>query len=198
MIATEANWKDIQKYYQGTYITCPEYSPDEALYIDSVTPTGIRVMDVEGVKGFIETPYEIVNPLVLRRQYYQVVNTTYYISRIPARMWKKGLSGENTIIQKVQTNGSLSGALNGFAQVHSFFKHHKSFVETIPEDLPEYGCALALSPHWMLHLNGANTLFLLGSPVAKVSHPKKLVSMLKEFSKIPLPKALKDWTVAYV
>lgn len=198
MIATEANWKDIQKYYSGTYILCPEYARDAALYVENAGPSGIKVSESNGDKGFIEVPYELTNPLVNRRQYFQWEDTAYYISRIPARMWKKGISSENTIIQRIQSNGALTGPQITGTLVDAFFKYNNKFPHKISEEALEGVSAQALAPHWLLLLGAANTLFLLDCPVAKVSHKNKLVTMLKEFSKVPLPVALQDWKVNYV
>ena len=197
MKATEENYKDIQKYYQGTYVVCPEYSPNEALYVETAGPNGLKVSDVNGEKGFIETPYQLHNPLNIRRHYYQVGEEAYLVSRIPARMWKKGLSSENTLFQRVQSNGTLSGAQFSFGVVNKFFHCKDKFVTTIPENTKDYN-GLALSPHWLLHLGTSPTLYLLNNPVGKVSIHKKLVTILKEFNKIPLPPALKSWSVSNV
>lgn len=195
MRATKDNWKDVQKYFLETYVICPEYAIKEALWVDRVDPGGMRVRCTNGDKGFVEFPYEIKSPLNTRREYWQYGDSAYLTARIPARMWRKGLSQENTTMSKLLYDGLHGqGNFNG-PLVEAFIEKRGVFPNTLEEATGNVSCALSEFWAWS-KVN--DSIFLLGSPVGKVSMKKKTLMLLKEFGKFPLPSQLQSLKVVHV
>lgn len=199
MYAAQKNVADVKKYFLGTFIVCPEYDPNKMLYVDGVNSSGIYVLDANQDKGLISLEdggYHLKSPLTLRRQWF---NCDYdggcatMISRIPARMWKKGVSQENTQFTQLSTAGGLLTAGFCAGRLHSFMETKEKFPEKIPK---EFLKPIALSPLWALRPDG--TLHLLEAPVGKFSLSREKGNVLKEFMNIALPPQLKKHEVKYV
>jgi hypothetical protein len=203
MIASPETYKDVRKYFEGTVLVCPEYNPNTALCLESAGPEGMRVYDVDGQKGLIDysdQPYNIQSPLSLRRQWYNsaYVGQAAMIQRIPARMWRKGICDENTHIMGFSTTGfGAKMASPKLPTVQDFLTNKENFPTVLNENTIDGRHSVALSEQWALFVD-KNTLFLYHAPVATISIPKKMVSMLKEFSQLGLPKVFDEWTVKYV
>lgn len=193
MKATEANWKDIKKYYEGTYILVPEYDEHQAVYVDMAGPDGIKVCTIDHEKGFIETPYNIHNPLTIRRKWFQGEQGTL-IQRIPARMWRKGISQENTLFRTINGGGLIVNNSTSFQKVNEFFGA-KPYIENLTKDCPPVS---ALNEMWAVRISAGGPLFLYQYNVGKISLSKKMVHILKELKYIKLPKAFDEWKVVYV
>ena len=194
MIATADNWKDVRKYYEHTYILVPEYDEEQAVYVDVVTPEGIKVKTESGEKGFLETPYNIVNPLTLRREWFQCGDRALLVQRIPARMWRKGISSENTAFSAISAIGGLANVNGGWGVVNGFFRP-KAYVEQLTKNSPP---TCALNNKWAVKNVAGGPLFLFNSVVGRVSVAKKTAHILKEVKSVKLPVALQDWKTIYV
>ena len=195
MKATVDTWKDVQKYFLDTFVICPEYSEREALYIDRVEVGGMRVQCVDGNKGYVEFPYEIKSPLNSRREYWQHKDEAYLIARHPARMWRKGICNENTLMSKVTSDGLLSGSQFSGPLIKSFVERKGTFPASLNETEGTFSVALSEMWAWA---KASGTLSLLGYPVGKLNPNKKLIMLLKEFNKFPLPPQLKEMKVVNV
>lgn len=195
MKATEQTWKDVQKYFLDTFVICPEFNEKEALYVDMVEPGGMRVVDTNGDKGFVEFPYNIRSPLATRKEWWQYNDYACLVARIPARMWRKGVCSENTTMTRLLTNTlETSNCFNSTA-VKQFVAYSDKFVSVL--DGTDMYSSVALSKYWAL-ASVSQTLFVLDKPVGKLSIKKKLVLLLKEFNKVPVPPQFKDLEVKYV
>lgn len=200
-------WQDVRKYFQGTYITLPAVHPHHLLYVESVGPDGMKLSDLTanetGFVEFTETPYELQSPLATRRAYFQRdtenAHNALLISRMPARMWKKGIHSENTVIQALNGTG-LGGNIMGTGTLRDFVEKGHVFASEFPANFAEY-TSLALSPLWAAQNKGGaqdGILYALTHPVGNFSLKKKRLFLLKEFSKLPLPPQLSSMNVEYV
>jgi len=197
MHATHKNSHDVKKYFGSTFIICPEYDPNKMLFVESVNKQGIYVVDKNGDKGMISLEdggYVLTSPLALRRQWFNsdVDNQASLISRIPARMWKKGVAAENTQFSVLNSSGNLIGCGFTPSRIHSFMENKDQF----PEKFKPASKVQALSPLWAVRVDG--TLYLLEYPVGKVSLTREKGNLLKEFKNIPLPQQLKKYEFNYV
>lgn len=195
MIASPTNWKDVRKYFEGTFIVCPEYDPKSALYVDVVTDLGIKVNDgsTKGFIDFAETPYEILSPLSTRRVWFQTGNGAKFLQRIPARMWRKGINGENTHIKGFNSAGDITN-LGGplLDTVNAFLKRSYPTKFEVDGQL-----SIALNEKWAFHCK-TETLFLFHCPIGKLSVKRSKISLLKEFGMLDLPESIKHMDVQYV
>lgn len=195
MKATQDNWKDVQKYFLDTFVICPELDSRKLLHVDRVDPGGMRVLAYgTAEKGFVEFPYEIKSPLTTRREYWQYGNCATLISRIPARMWRKGISCENTVMQSLTGNGTVGDNNFGGSIISSYVENSGKYAE-LKEMEDRQSIALSRFWAWVPKIEG---LFILNEPVGKLSLKKKQVLLLKEFHKLPLPPQLKGMSVSYV
>lgn len=202
MHASAKTYSDVKKYFQSTFIVVPEYDPNKVLHVDSVNPAGIYVSEENGDKGFISLEdggYVLNSPLPLRRQWFQGEDSrAYLICRIPARMWKKGIHGENTVFFYL-TNQGLVGNLGwSVERLYDFFRNKIKFADKIPlASETGFQDSLALSDLWCFHAK-TGQLFLYDAPVGKLSDNRKKGYILKEFASVPLPKQLKGCEIKYV
>lgn len=110
MLLTSQNVEDIQKYFGGTYIKIPEYG-DLICYVDKVLPEALLLRDAEenplaleldgATTGKKEYNLEYIIP---KKTYFQYEDCAYFLTRIPAKQWKKGISKSNTQIFKLTGN----------------------------------------------------------------------------------------------
>ncbi len=109
MLATNHNWRDVQKYYQGCFVKFKELG-EVPYHIDNVTPSAIHAVNPEGKKLEVvlcEEGYSL-DYIIPRKTVFQMGDNAAVLERVPARMWKKGLSYENSRIFAVLDNGDYS------------------------------------------------------------------------------------------
>jgi phosphoribosyl-AMP cyclohydrolase len=107
LFASSDNWEDIKKYYLGCFINLP--NSDKLFFVDNVTSEGIFgkcegdsasspkenvMIDFSG--EFSEEPGYFIKCPLPQKRWFLYKNRAYYISRIPKKQWKKGISPENT------------------------------------------------------------------------------------------------------
>ncbi len=122
MLATTSNWKDVQKYYQGTFIKLRELG-DEVVRVDKVEPTSMWVVlqSNEKIELVLSDEGYNLDYQIPKKTVYQNGQFAYVLDRIPARMWKKGLSSENTTLNAVEADGVLEQVhVNKFENLFSF------------------------------------------------------------------------------
>jgi hypothetical protein len=121
------NWRDIQRYYGGTYLKFTETG--ERLYrIDNVTPSTITGVD-EDEKDFVlylddAAPYHVAYVLP-HRAVFQHKNEAYLLQRIPQRQYSRGLSAENTRIIPVMGGDAQT---IGFTLLKAFVNKQRYFT----------------------------------------------------------------------
>lgn len=99
----QENWRDIQKYYQGTYVKFAEFG-DTLHYIENVTQDEITGKD-ENKDDFVlylhDSQEYVFEYLLPHKAVFQYGGDAYLLQRIPARQYKRGLCQENTSFTKV-------------------------------------------------------------------------------------------------
>lgn len=152
----QANYEDISKYYSGTFVKFegmegefegkPLLAGEQIHYIKKVTPVsaiGTRLMEdgteVEFEFHFSETAEDApdVEMIFPKKCFFNVDDVgALLLARNPVRKWKKGITNENTLIQKlgstVLTSVSMDmGSLNWYIKkpaYMSFTKRMKSYA----------------------------------------------------------------------
>lgn len=121
MLATTQNWKDIQKYYHGTFVKFRELG-DIPVYIDKVTGEAIWGVLHDGEKVELQLCQEgyQLDYCIPKKTVYQVGRTAYILERVPARQWKKGLSEQNTSVSMITPSGEFSKVSMNMNNIYAF------------------------------------------------------------------------------
>ena len=109
-----SNWRDIQKYYENTYVKFSEFG-DKLFYINSVGSDKVAGVDDENTAFELflsnSAPY-MVNYLLPHKAVFQWKDSVYLLQRIPARQYRRGLCSDNTMITNVTTGTRLDIGFN--------------------------------------------------------------------------------------
>lgn len=109
-----SNWRDIQKYYENTYVKFSEFG-DKLFYINYVGPDKVAGVDDENTAFELflsdSAPYT-VNYLLPHKAVFQWKDSVYLLQRIPARQYRRGLCSDNTMITNVTTGTRLDIGFN--------------------------------------------------------------------------------------
>jgi hypothetical protein len=153
MLATNQNWGDIKKYYLGTFVKFRELG-DIPVFIENVNKSSIngRTIDHEVIElELCEEGYNL-DYCIPKKTVFQVESNAYIFERIPARMWRKGWSSENSQLSRIAADGSFERLNWGFDFVCNFVnktKYHKI------QDLPNTKyLSIALSPRFYACASG--------------------------------------------
>jgi hypothetical protein len=105
MYIDKHNTADIVKYFHNTYVKFKEEG-DKIFRIKRVNPNHVLVEDCRGEEAIIdlEEGYHL-DYVMPKKTVFQVGESSYFLSRIPARMWKKGMSVDNTQFQVLSSTG---------------------------------------------------------------------------------------------
>jgi len=129
---TSSNWRDIQKYYEGTYVKFSEFG-DKLFLISQVRPDGISGIDEDNTVFELylsdAAPYT-VNFILPHKATFQWKDSVYLLQRIPARQYRRGLCSDNTMITNVATGTSVDvnfPALKAFVGKPSYSSFSNAF-----------------------------------------------------------------------
>lgn len=199
MIVDLTSLQDVEKYYKGTYIICPEVDPHTPLYVKRTTPGGVEVqINSMGETSFIdvtEQPYEIKSPLSNRRQWFQLSDMhAALLVRIPARMWKKGVHEENTALFALGEKALGTSQLGvSFDMLRAFLMG--GFLTEWPKETEFASAALSKDFAWV---RKSNDIYFREHPIGRVSAKKDKLNLLKEFKDVELPPLLKDMSCVLI
>jgi len=128
MIFSTKNWKDIQRYYEGTFVKFKE-TGERLWWIKKVLPDEVKAQDVDGFEVSIDLSedYEITYALPSRAVYQDNVHASILI-RIPAKQYYRGINSSNTKLMRMSALGSWH--VNNLS-----FEKLQQFV-----DKPSYQC----------------------------------------------------------
>ena len=128
-----SNWRDIQKYYENTYVKFAEFG-DKLFYIGYVGPDKVAGTDDENTafELFLSdaVPYT-VNYLLPHKAVFQWKDSVYLLQRIPARQYRRGLCSDNTMITNVATGTRLDigfNSLKAFVGKPSYCSFNQAFT----------------------------------------------------------------------
>ena len=172
MFANPANFEDVAKYFKGCYI---EVNKDIFL-VNKVTSQAIFCSNDEKDDFAIEIDgketktvgYDLNFPLPTKT-WFQKDKSAVFLYRIPARMWKKGISKENTAMTCLQDSGRFRSESLTFPLLKLYLeeKNYLSYKEITKYD------SIALNPRFALSYSG--NVFLDSSCVAKYDRKDKTV-----------------------
>lgn len=149
MIASSETWEDVDKYYRHTYIKYKDFG-DTLLKIYSVSPNGVNLVDLSGVEYYFDFEsgdYQL-DYILPKRTSFQYKSHAVHLSRIPARMWKKGLCDKNTYMRFLRDTGNWTALPLDLETISGFI--HKPVYPSLTDALHNFKTDLwssaALSP----------------------------------------------------
>lgn len=183
---------DFEKYYSGTYIVVPEAEPNEVGLVKGISNT-VAYLEYDGYQEakliYDKVGYEVKSPLTLSKQYFLMDDKSVaFIQRVPARMWKKGISTKNTQISRPDGCAVMLGfnSLNAFLQ-------NKDKVSTFEEvSANKQG---VIDKNWCVY---AGSVFLKGYAVGKFNERKQTLLIGRDFLPFFPQKKINDWRILSV
>ena len=196
MIASSENVKDIEKYFSGTYIVVPEVSETHVMYLEQAKSLGLICKDSRNNKqGLISFEggfeYKIQSPLTTRKAWFMYDGDAFLITRIPARMWRKGICSENTAIFRLTVEGELSKTGISVSLLNAFLQD-----QSTPWD-PQALNPQVLSPEWVFH-GKLKSLYLWDKLVGKWASRSNELFVPRELQDLKLPAIANNMKVQYV
>jgi len=133
MLINKHNWQDVKRYYQGTIVKFQGENKDgkERVWkIVAVDSSQVIAEDSSGEQVYIDLsrPYKL-DYVIPKKTVYQHGDAAAVLTRIPARMWRKGMDEKNTQIHGCTAEGkfvglSLSlGIIDGFVNKPGYFDY---------------------------------------------------------------------------
>jgi hypothetical protein len=179
-----SNWRDIQKYYESTYVKFAEFG-DKLFYIQRVREEMIQGIDDTDTAFELylsdDHPYA-VNYLLPHKATFQWKDSVYVLQRIPARQYRRGLCADNTMLTNVATGNNTDisfNALKAFVSKPQYSSFGQAF------NSKEKTKAIALTNR-MTYLRTGYILFDQ-KRVASYDHDRKVIKMVH---KIFLPEIM--------
>jgi hypothetical protein len=200
VIADSDNVKDVHKYFHHTYIVVPEVDAKKVWWLYDESPAGLTVKDpTTDELGYISFEggfeYHIRSPLATRKQWFNYNGAAYFIERIPARMWRKGICSDNTALYRFNSDGLLSGAPLRPEYLNALLQHQPMEVFQWPDKDKNGGVAI---DGGFAYCPIKAQLYYGNNVVGKMAKRTKELFVPKELQDILLPAALKELKVKYV
>jgi hypothetical protein len=126
MYVNSANWQDCQKYFSQCYVKFKEEG-DRIFYITRVDAQLIIAESTSGDEiGIDLAKGYTIEYVIPKKTVFQIGEAALFLSRIPARMWKKGMNKSNTQFQYLTEDQWASApfdihSIEGFVNKPSYY-----------------------------------------------------------------------------
>jgi hypothetical protein len=191
---TSSNYKDIQKYYEGTFVKFTEFG-DKLFYIDQVKSSHIRGRDENQIEFELylddNAPYT-VNYLLPHKALFQWKDSVCLLQRIPARQYKRGLCPDNTMITNVATSTRVDVSFDSLAAFVSK-PQYVSFTEAI--NTKGKVKALALTSRMSFIKTGY--ILIDCTKIAVYDYTTRKISMIKPIFAPEIKKHMQEYNEKY-
>lgn len=198
MIITNENANDVNKYFGNTYVVIKEYNPDVCLLLHKHHGNLLSFIDTisneQGGLSFDEWNNSYTLDFQLpHKQVFNYGDGVMILERIPARMWKKGISNENTRFYFLVTNGQWKHVSFGSDKVNALLKHRNHPPQF---NLDALCSGRALTERMSLAATGK--LYIDTFPIGKVDFAKKTLLVMAAFKdQVAKVDALSTFKVTY-
>jgi hypothetical protein len=151
------NTEDISKYFLQTYVKFKEEG-DKIFYVTKVTASRMLVRESSGEEAAIdlEDGYYL-DYIIPKKTVFQYGEHALFLSRIPARMWKKGMDHKNTQFQVLKASGGWVehdfniSTVEGFVNKASYMSFEDALTNLTSGDVN----SVALSPRISINTGGS-------------------------------------------
>lgn len=196
MICSSATRKDVSKYYTETYIQIPETGTNSWWWVRAVTDYGVIVRESltseEGLISFEDgSEYTIKNPLFGQNSWVNVNGKLHYICRRPARMWRKGVCAENTLMFGVNKSGELVPVSFSVKVLNAVG------VEPVSELPKKLTKDIVLHRCWAIDKT-AGAVFFKDAFIGRINSGLSKMYLPKEYRNVPLHPLLQTVAKEYV
>lgn len=170
---TSSNHQDFRARYQGTYgyYVDPYTSKRLPVFVGNCNQHRVTFNDITGRELHVNVDAGIEFEFIpVDRGFFQVNKEVFYLERVPARQWKRGICNENTRAY------TLDGALRNIAA---------NYLEIITNMLPincqsgwllsKDGYPAALSKHFAI--SAANVLYFYNKEIGTVDHATNTIKL---------------------
>jgi len=193
MIFHRSNYDDIRKYYSNNIIKLPNISGDRLWQITHISPSEVRLVDVDGTEIYIdlEDEYEVDYALP-SRAVYQSKDRACMLARRPAKQYSRGLCKENTSLFYYSSGGEVCGYSWNLETLQQFVDK-PAYQEVSTINLDE-GYSWALNKHMAVSHTGI--VLVLSKAVASISWGEKQILSCSSLFKPEVQQAFPGWTFA--
>jgi len=173
---TSNNHQDFRARYQGTYGYYVDPDTDKRLpvYVASSNQSRVTFNDIDGRELHVRADSGIEFEFIpVDRGFFQVEDQVFYLERVPARQWKRGICNENTRAYL------LEDTLRNFAA---------NYLEIISKMSPldcrlgwysnKEGYPVALSKHFAISV--ANVLYFYNKEIGTVDHATNSIKLYND------------------
>lgn len=178
MFANQSNVDDVKKYYHQTWVKFPKLSGDTLWWIERVSHEFLEVLSDKGEEALIDLKRgQEMDYVIPKKAVYQFGGKAAYLSRIPARQWKKGMCDKNT---KFQVLGSAKwdnahfdiGIIAGFVNKPSYLDFYSVLKQWQVQDYTTV--SVALTPR--ISCNFTGSVFIDDTLVGKYDLAKDILT----------------------
>lgn len=177
MIFNRQNYEDIKKYYGQTWVKFPKLTGDTLWFIERVGTDYLEVLSDEKEEALIDLNkgYE-VDYVMPGKAVYQYGEYAAYLSRVPARMWKKGMSSANTQFRiltaaKWTPKSFDINIIKGFVNKPAYMDPYLAVAQLRKEGSLE---SAAISPR--ISINKMGSLYIDEVLIGKLDFAKNLIT----------------------
>lgn len=178
MFANQSNVEDVKKYYHQTWVKFPKLSGDTLWWIERVTHEFLEVLSDKDEEALIDLKKgQEMDYVIPKKAVYQFNGKAAYLSRIPARQWKKGMCEKNTKFQvlsasKWDNHAFDIGIIAGFVNKPSYLDFYSAAKNWSQEDFSTV--SVALTPR--ISCNYTGSVFIDDTLVGKYDLVKDILT----------------------
>ena len=195
MIAMSSNWRDVQKYFENSYIKIQGYG-DKLFFVNRVRENMIVGVDENDTLFELylsnKEPFEL-DYVLPHRAVFQHGDEALFLRRNPSRQYRRGLHADNTAVVYIATGTNCD--LN-FYILKSYVEKQKymSFMEAV--DHKGSMRSMALSPR-MSYIRAGGEIRMDMTTIAVVNHEKKTIRIKRPIFKPEILQFLKNGDGSY-
>lgn len=174
------NWHDVEKYFYDTYVKFQE-TGDVIYRITGVNSEYITAVSLQGDEVGIDLkkPYTL-DFILPKKTSFNMGQTAFHVSRVPARQWKKGICKANTNFAKYSAAKGWHGISWDHALLEGFVNKPGYVSAANLKQLFEQGYeSAAISPRIVVANNG--NIFVDTVAVGKWTFDKELITTRQLF-----------------
>lgn len=191
MYVDNTNWDDCKKYFHQCFVKFKEEG-ERIFYITNVDSTMMLAEDIEGNQiGINLSKGYTLDYIIPKKTVFQLGEHARFLSRIPARMWKKGMNKSNTSFQQLSVSG-WSGVpfditiIEGFVNKPTYYSAEDAILDF---GKSEHLQSAALSPRLSMSRNG--NVYIDTVLIAKIDFSKNTI-INRSLFKVDLQKVFKN------
>ena len=170
---TSNNHHDFRARYQSTfgYYVDPDTGKRLPVFVANCNQYRVTFNDIDGRELHVKVDSGIEFEFIpVDRGFFQVDEEVYYLERVPARQWKRGICNENT--RPYSLTDALHSCLANY--LHIISKMYPINCSTAWRSSKE-GYPVALSKHFAI--SAANVLYFYNKEIGTVDHTTDTIKL---------------------